>query len=68
MEAVGQNSAVFEVSFMPEHSADHLITVTFNEQNVPGKLTHTFPEIEANSDYYDRKARCMSNFGVILPL
>ena len=41
MEALGpHNSAVFAVSFMPEISADHLITVTFNDRNVPGKLTH----------------------------
>ena len=38
VESLG-NSAVFAVSFTPDTSADHLIHVTFNDENVPGKIT-----------------------------
>ncbi len=34
VESLG--NAVFAVSFTPESSLDHLIQVTFNDQNVPG--------------------------------
>ena len=35
VESLG--NAVFAVSYTPDTSADHLIHVTFNEENVPGK-------------------------------
>ena len=31
-------SAVFSVSFTPQHPTHHLIHVTFNDENVPGKI------------------------------
>ena len=36
VESLG--NAVFAVSFTPDTSADHLIHVTFNEENVPGNM------------------------------
>ncbi len=32
------SSALFRVDFDPEHPSDHLVQVTFNDENVPGKV------------------------------
>ncbi len=31
--------AVFRVEFAPEHPSDHLVQVTFNDEEVPGRCT-----------------------------
>ena len=36
-----QGSARFTVSFVPLEAIDHVITITFNKEAVPGKLQET---------------------------
>ncbi len=36
LEEEAEGEAVFRVDFDPRHASDHLVQVTFNDENVPG--------------------------------
>jgi len=49
-------NAVFNVSFVPKHQTNHLIHVTFNDENVPGKIiTINILQLNRNHDITNDK-------------